>query len=202
MVFEGKWRLRLENDAFDAGGSGSLHDLKIKPSLGCSPQQLLTLNAELLDAIFITSRLRWFQLSGMMRYASGFMAPFWTALQYFSNFEKNGSKGNHPPGSASDFIELLLFETQLAARGAMADIAAISKYHIREMLDALAAIENTLLKKNDEDLLRFSQRQLRLMDMTVNIYPDAVREIESEFGFHFDNGRYVRVAETDRFELY
>ncbi len=202
MVFEGQWRLGLENDAFDAGGSGSLHDLKIKPSSGCSPQQLLTLSSELLEAIFITSRLRWFQLAGMMRYASGFMAPFWTALQYFSNVEKNASKGNHPPGSALDFIELLLFEMQLAARGAMADISAISKYHIREMLDALTAIENTLFKKNDEDLLRFSQRQLRLMDMTVNIYPDAIREIESEFGFHFDNGRYVRVAETDRFELY
>jgi hypothetical protein len=130
------------------------------------------------------------------------MEPSWTAMQYFSNLEKNGSNGGYSFESALDFIELMLLEMQLATRGAMADMSAMSNYHVGEMLDALAAFKNTLLKKNDEDLVGFSERQLRLMDMVVNIYPGAVREIQSEFGFHFDNGRYVRVAETDRFELY
>jgi hypothetical protein len=192
----------LEKDSSEAGGSGSFEDLTNKPTQGFFAQQLLTLGAELLEAILITSRLRWFQLTGMVRYTSGFMAPSWTALQYFSNLEKNGSNGGHPFGSVLDFMELLLFEMQLATKGAMADMSAMSNYHIREMLEALAAFKNTLLNKNDEDLVRFSERQLHLMDMMVNIYPGAVRDVQSEFGFHFNNGRYVRVAETDRFELY
>ncbi len=192
----------MGKDASEAGGSGSFQDLKIRPTQGFFAQQLLTLSAELLEAILITSRSRWFQLMGMVNYTSGFMAPSWTALQYFSNLEKNGSNGGYSFESALDFIELMLFEMQLATRGAMADMSAMSNYHVGEMLEALAAFKNTLLKKNDEDLVRFSERQLRLMDMVVNIYPGAVREIQSEFGFHFNNGRYVRVAETDRFELY
>lgn len=192
----------MDKDFSEAGGSGSITDLKIRPTRGFSLKELLTLNAELLETIFITSRLRWFELLGMMRYASGFMAPFWSGLQYFSDLEKNGPNGRYPFERALDFIELLLFEMQLASRGAVADMSALSNYHIREMLEALGALKNTLLKKNDEDLVHFSERQLRLMDMVVNIYPEAVREIESEYGFHLDNGRYVRVAETDRFELY
>jgi hypothetical protein len=195
-------RLRVGNNYSEAGGSGSSHDFKIDPAREFSAQQFLALNAELLEASIITSRLRWFQLMGMMRYASGFMAPFWSAFQYFFNIEKNGSNGRSPFRSALDFMELLVFEMQLAAKGAMADMSAMSSYHTREMLEAFGAIDNIRPKKNDEDLVGFSERQLRLMDMVVNIYPGAVREIVSEFGFHFDNGRYVRVAETDRFELY
>ena len=161
----------MGKDASEAGGSGSFQDLKIRPTQGFFAQQLLTLSAELLEAILITSRSRWFQLMGMVNYTSGFMAPSWTALQYFSNLEKNGSNGGYSFESALDFIELMLFEMQLATRGAMADMSAMSNYHVGEMLEALAAFKNTLLKKNDEDLVRFSERQLRLMDMVVNIYP-------------------------------
>ena len=66
----------------------------------------------------------------------------------------------------------------------------------------MAAIRNTLFEKSDGDLVRYSERQLKLMDTLVNVYPEAVREIESEFGFHLDNGGYVKIAETDRFELH
>ena len=105
-------------------------------------------------------------------------------------------------GTAFDFMELLLFEMELVAKGAMADMSAMSQYYIREMSEAMAAIKNTLLEKSDGDLVHYSERQLRLMDTVVNVYPEAVREIESEFGFHLDNGGYVKMAETDRFELY
>jgi len=186
----------------DKDSPASFSDFIIKPASGFSPQRLLSFNAELLEALFITSKLRWFQLTGMMNYASGFMAPFWTALQYFSNIEKNGSNGEGPFKLALDYLQLLMFEMQLTARGAMADMSAMSKYHMREMWNALVAVENSLQKGNPQDLVGFSEKQLELMDMVVNVYPGAVRQIESEFGFHLDNGRYVKVAETDRFALY
>ncbi len=176
-------------------------DTQAQQIAGFSAQQFITLYMELLKSLFITSGSRWFQLAGMMNYASGFMAPMWTAFQYFSDIEKGGANGN-PPGSAIDYLELLMFEMELVTRGAVADMSTMSNYHVREMRNAMVAIENTLLKNNDEDLLRFSERQFKLMDMVVRVYPEAVRAIGSEYGFHLDNGGYEKVAETDRLELY
>ncbi|MGC9965945.1 MAG: metal transporter [Syntrophobacteraceae bacterium] len=185
-----------------AGQAQSLADLKIKQSSIFSPKLLLTLNADLIEAFVNTSRSRWFQLLGMMRYSSGFMAPFWSILRNFYNGGQNISNDGSSWGKSLDFIKLLLFEVQLTAKGAWADMSAISRYHLHEMSDMLTAVENTLLEKKDEDLVRYSERQLRLMDTVVNAYPEAVREVESEYGFHLDTDGYVKVAETDRFELY
>lgn len=193
----------LEKASSDmAGRPQSFADLKIKQSPAFSPQLLLTLNADLLEAFLNTSRLRWFQLLGMMRYASGFMGPFWSILRNWSNDRENISNDGSTWGMSVDFIELLLFEVQLTAKGAWADMSAMSQYHLREMSDVLTAIENTLFEKKEEDLVRYSERQLRLMDTVVNVYPEAVRKVESEYGFHLDTEGYAKVAETDRFELY
>ena len=193
----------MEKDTFKAAGLEFLPDLQAKIPPGFSPQHFLALNAGLLEILSNTSRLRWFQFLGMMRYLSGFVGTFWTALQYFSSVEKKKCVNGGPPcGTAFDFMELLLFEMDLVAKGAMADMSTMSKYHTREMSEAMAAIRNTLLEKTDGGLVNYSGRQLRLMDTVVNVYPEAVREIESEFGFHLDNGGYVKMAETDRFELY
>ncbi|MGA2225955.1 MAG: metal transporter [Syntrophobacteraceae bacterium] len=193
----------MEKDTFKTGSLQFLPDLQTKQPPGFPPLHLLALDGGLIEILFNTSRLRWFQLLGMMRYASGFFGSFWTALQYFSNVEKKKcAAGGSPCVTAFDFMELLLFEMELVAKGTMADLSAMSKYHTREMSEALAAVRNTLFEKSDGDLVHYSERQLRLMDTVVNVYPEAVREIASEFGFHLDNGGYVKIAETDRFELY
>ena len=173
----------------------------LKPYPMFSPKLLLTLNSKLLEAYFNTSRLRWFQLLGMMRYTSGFMAPFWNVLKNVFNDRERISNGS-AWGRALDFIELLLFEIQLTTKGTWADMSAMSQYHFHEMLDLLSAAENTLFENEDEDLVRYSERQLRLMDTVVNVYPRAVREVETEYGLHLDSDGYAKVAETDRFELY
>jgi hypothetical protein len=167
-----------------------------------SPPYLLTLNAELLEACVNTLRLRLFQFLGMMRYSYGFMAPFWNVLRNFSNARGNCSNGGSTWERSPDFLELIMFEARLAARGAWSDIWAMSRYHLRELSDVIVAIENTLLEKRDQGLASYSERQLRLIDTVLNAYPRAVDEIEPEYGLHLDSGGYVKIAETDRFELY
>src|SRR5208282_174146 len=49
---------------------------------------------------------------------------------------------------------------------------------------------------------QFMARQARLMELVVHEYPLAIRNIEPEYGFHFDDGHYVLAAETERFCLY
>ena len=46
------------------------------------------------------------------------------------------------------------------------------------------------------------KRQSELMEVLARRYPEAVQAIEPEFGFHFERGEDIRVAETDRFILY
>ena len=167
-----------------------------------SPPRLLTLNAELLEASINTLRMRWFQFFGMMRYSYVFMAPFWSVLRDVSSVKGNGSINGPAWGKSPDILQLLMFEVQLAARGVWADIFATSQYYLREMSDVMIAIENSLLENRDQGLGRYSERQLRLIDTVVNAYPKAVEEIEPEFGLHLDTGGYVKIAETDRFELY
>ena len=61
---------------------------------------------------------------------------------------------------------------------------------------------NTLFDQEGEDIAQFTARKAQLLDVVVNAYPKAIEEIKSEYGFHFDEGGYVKAGETDRFELY
>ncbi len=185
-----------------ANRSQSFPDVKIEQPTLFSTPRLLTLNAEFIEAYVNTLSLRWFQFFGMMRYSYGFIAPFWTVLSNVSNAKGNGPNGGSTWNKSPELWELMMFEAQLAAKGAWSDITAMSQYYLREMSDVMIAIENTLLEKSDEGLLRYSERQLRLIDTVVNAYPKAVDEIEPEFGLHLDTAGYVKIAETDRFELY
>jgi hypothetical protein len=70
------------------------------------------------------------------------------------------------------------------------------------MNEAFAAFLNTLFDTKGEDLAQFTARKAQLLDVVVNVYPKAIEAIKAKYGFHFDEGGYVKVAETERFELY
>jgi len=61
---------------------------------------------------------------------------------------------------------------------------------------------NTLFCSEGEDLEGFLARQAKMMDVMANQYPQAIQDIEPEFGFHFERGDNKKIAETDRFILY
>ncbi|MDR3556924.1 MAG: hypothetical protein P4L55_19390 [Syntrophobacteraceae bacterium] len=131
-----------------------------------------------------------------MRYASSFMNPFWQVFNNFSDIELARSDG--PFQRANDLLELLLFEKHVAARGTMASIQAFTEYQTKELREVLSLAGNTL----PDGILRYSERQLKIMDALYYAFPRAVRDIEPEYGLHLDNGGYIKTAETERFELY
>jgi hypothetical protein len=91
----------------------------------------------------------------------------------------------------------------MAAKGTMGGLTAMNRYHTRQVGDALNAIGSSLDPDSKaEDMVGYSQRQLNILDTVINAYPKAIRDIKSEYGFHFENGGYSKVAETDRFLLY
>ncbi len=175
---------------------------KMSSSGGKSPKSLVEINSNLFQALTNIARSKLFFWMGLMRYAANFTTPFWLALNYFNETEMKQAGNRSPFQNAQDLIELLLFEMQFSTKGTMASISAFNQYHTKELKDVLTAIGNSLSDSSSEDILKYSERQLKLMDTLYNSYPQAIREIEPEYGFHFDSGGYVKIAETDRFEVY
>lgn len=140
--------------------------------------------------------------NGVLKYTSEFMDPSWDALNAFINTEREKLKRIPPSQSVRDYAEILQFNLDLASRALMSSIKQMRDYHLDDMDGLLKAALNTLTGCVGEDLADFASSKAEVLEVLVNRYPQAIRDIEPEYGFHFDNGRYVRVAETDRFELY
>ncbi len=141
-------------------------------------------------------------IDGMTKYITDFMVPYWIALDSFSELEKEKIVGHTAFETARDYLELLQFNLQVAGKGLASSIQAMNDFHLRLAGNAFSAWLNTVFDRDGEDLLRFSRRQSKLAEMMVRTYPEAIRAIEPEFGFHFDDGGYIKAAETDRFFLY
>lgn len=169
---------------------------------GSSPENLIDLNSKMLRASFNIARSKTLFWTGLLQYTSSFMVPYWSVLNYFSSVELSEKTGKSPLDTVQDLLELLFFEIQIAAKGTMAGVSAMNRYHTRELEETIKALGNSLMKSNAEDIIGYSERKLRAMETLVKDYPRAIRDVSSEFGLHFKNGGYVKIAETDRFELY
>lgn len=139
---------------------------------------------------------------GILSYLNEFMNPYWTALNSFTSLEKEKLVRTNYLQSAVDYFELLQFNTQIAEQGAKGTMVGLDEFHRREALQLGKAVLNTLLGRREEGLRDYSTSMARLLDAIVNRYPEAIRAIKPEFGFHFDDGGYVLADETDRFFLY
>lgn len=139
---------------------------------------------------------------GLLSYLGDFMNPYWTALNSFSFLEKDKLTRTPFLQSTLDYFELLRFNVQIAEQGAKGTMSGLDAFNRREALRLGRAVLNSLLGKREEGLRDYSADMARLLDALVYRYPEAIRAIEPEFGFHFDDGGYVLSDETDRFLLY
>jgi len=140
--------------------------------------------------------------NGVFRYMNEFITPYWIALNSFGSLERDKKVDIPPWESIRDYMELLQFNIQIADKGFSSSFRAMNDYHLREMTKAFSAWLNTIFGREGEDIEQFMTRHARLIEKIVYSYPKAIRDIEPEYGFHFDNGGYVKIAETDRFLLY
>jgi hypothetical protein len=99
-------------------------------------------------------------------------------------------------------MKLMDFSFDISNRFFTGSMRAINDYNNREMQKAVSAFFNTLFHLEGEDIIAFLNRQSKMMDSVANTYPQAIRKIEPEFGFHFERGDNIRFAETDRFVVY
>ncbi len=154
------------------------------------------------ESFFLGTKSNIYYLNGLTHYTTEFMAPYWTALRSFLSLEREKISTHGPADTLRDYSELFQFNLQIARTGYWSSLHAVNEYAARESAKALAAWINTVFDREGQDLKDTRERRLKLIEAVNREYPEAIHQIASEFGFHFDDGGYIKVAETERFDLY
>lgn len=141
-------------------------------------------------------------LTAMSKYTNDFMIPCLIATSYFNEVEKQRLWSSTALETVQSYLNLLSFNLDIMGKGIHGSMQAITNSGKVEMESAIAAMFNTILCSNGEDLESFLARQTKLMDVMANKYPKAIQDIEPEYGFHFERGENHKISETDRFILY
>ncbi len=141
-------------------------------------------------------------MMGAYKYLNEFSDPFMTALKSFNCLEKEKLTQTPVWETAKDYCELIQFNNQVAQKGLNSTLSLMSQYHLNESEKAFSAWLNTIFRNDGEDITAYTTEKSKLLDWLVKSYPKAIKDIEPEYGFHFDDGGYEKVAETDRMILY
>jgi len=141
---------------------------------------------------------------GMSNYLKTFTEPQRIAIETFFRMQQQKA-GPMPSGDdLNDFAELLQFNLELAVKGLKNTLTSMADFHMEKIGEAWAAMMKMAIDEDDngEEFFNFLRKQSELMEKVIHEYPQAIKAIRSEFGFHFDSNGYIKVAETDRFLLY
>lgn len=143
-------------------------------------------------------------MSGFCRYMNEFMVPYILATSYFTEAEREKMTKTDPMEGLMSYAELMQFNSDVSSRAIISSMKAMSDFSNMELKKAMDALFGTVFDwdGNGGDILAFTERQAIMSEMLVKGYPQAIRDIESEYGFGFERGENVKVAETDRFILY
>lgn len=139
---------------------------------------------------------------GILAYLHDFMIPYWTAVNSFTSLEKKKLLETRPLESLLDYLELMQFNFQVAEKGLKGSLKSLHDYSLKEYTEAVLALTNTCLDRDGLNIKDYTARQARQLDLLVYGYPEAIRAIKANYGFHFDDGGYKKTAETERFILY
>ena len=170
--------------------------------LDMTPEMALKTQAKVISASIDQARMIQTYWIGLNRYLMDFMAPAFSALESFRGVESEKLEEYSPEENLRDYGGLLELNLRLAEKGLTHGMKAINDFLAHQLEQGYKAWHNTLYHQPGEDIAAFMAKQARLMELVVHEYPQAIRGIEPEYGFHFDDGNYVKTAETDRFCLY
>ena len=139
---------------------------------------------------------------GFSNYVNDFLIPFLNASGYFGNVEHQRVIANSPAENIKSQMDLLRFNVELFTKGYTGALKFLNDYVNKEGYELLEAWFNTLCKGEGTSIKTALTKRMETLNRVANEYPKAIKEIEPEFGFHFERGDNEKVAETDRFILY
>jgi len=175
-------------------------DLSESPSLVL--ERAAEINEQLMTAILDQAKATQTYWLGLCRSVQDFMAPSLSALTSVSAVERNKIKQVPPHDTTNDYLALLQVNLQLGEKGLINGLRVMNDYHVQFMEGVFKAWLNTAFGLEGEDIATFMARQAHIMELLVHTYPQAIRDIAPEYGLHFDDGGYIKVAETEHYYLY
>jgi len=141
-------------------------------------------------------------VNGLLRYFHDFIDAFVISLSYFQEVERKKILQAPPVQTIKDYTDLLFLNIQLAQRALKSSIFTVGQYHLPRYGEITDAWLNTLRPREGEKIDTLLSEHEKLLEKVVYEYPEAIRNIRDEYGFHFDREGYQKTAETDRFLLY
>lgn len=149
------------------------------------------------DQVFATS----YFIQGMKSYGDDFINPLIIATQLFTKVESERLDERNLLQSYESYTKLLQMNFDLLARYAQGSMVAIDEYNRRELTTYLDACRESICDPKGKVLSRFFSNHKEALQRVIEEYPQAIRAIEPEFGFHFEREPESLIAETKRFEL-
>lgn len=139
---------------------------------------------------------------GFSKYFNDFFIPYYVSTNYFSEVERQRLLKTSPVDSMQSYLDLMEFNMDITNRFMAGSLKAVNDYHNMELSNAISAAVNTMFNLEGENIHGFIERQSQIINAVTYVYPEAIKAVKSEYGFHFERDGHVKVAETDRFILY
>lgn len=165
-------------------------------------QKMGEMPADLLELILHSLNAQQVYWLGILSYFNEFSTPFWTSLNSFLTKEKEKIREVNLLETMHDYIELYKFNIQIAEKGAGPSISGLHDFHKSQTEKFMKAFIHFLFNIDGENIKDVSKSNAQTLNNLVQAFPQAIQDIKKEFGFHFDDGGYAKIAETDRFTLY
>ena len=139
----------------------------------------------------------------LLKYEQDFLRPLFKAMSYFTTVESQRALGENPLETLKQYENLLQYNWEIFLRNRLNSLEAVTDYHVPDLSKAFQAWLNTFDgDEKGEDIFDFISRKARVAEALAQDYPQEIKEIAEEFGFHFERGGYEKVAETERFIVY
>lgn len=141
------------------------------------------------------------------KYLNNFYFPSSLALNYLRREESIRLFSTPPLESWQAYLDLWQFNCDLSTRGLAGSMRAASQYGDQQLKKGVQALFHSLNGMNGavqdgEDIIGYIERNAETMALLAHGYPQAILDIEPEYGFHFERGEHIKAAETERFILY
>jgi hypothetical protein len=151
-----------------------------------------------LDALLVATLFG----TGIVRAHLDFLEPFLIAANSFWEEEKSKLPATPAYENFVDYASLAQFNAQIACTGLRASQIQMTEYYKRESSRFVRALFNTLSGNSGETLDQYWTEKAAAFQKLVVAYPDAIRDIGADYGFHPENGGYELITETPRMGLY
>ncbi len=140
--------------------------------------------------------------AGFVTYNNNFIIPYMISTEYFRKAEVSKLDTDSPGELWSAYVDLLKFNIKLLSRCFSGNMQAIDDFTNKELENYLIALYNSFSQSGGENLDNFFSRQFHMITGVSKTLPKAIKDIEPEFGFHFEGKANPLFAETERFLLY